>query len=235
MNQHHCTTGGCDCASVRQQACHSCGTAGAQNCQSDSTARCCCADDFRTLLGILCCQQLRGLVDFSAFGFITDSFLMGTTLETPDVGTAPGDNLADLTGSYICGSAGCDAIAASGSLTPASLSGTTVALPVTQVALCRLDAIAFGVAGDESADANFQTLTQTLAEMLEPRKTICCSNTVAGSLLDSAVARSATVTAGPLAVFNAAVLGTVGEVLVLANSTDNRIYFVCAEKIAFIG
>ena len=30
-------------------------------------------------------------------------------------------------------------------------------------------------------------------------------------------------------------LGTLGDVLVLANSTDLRVYFVCADKIAFIG
>lgn len=236
MNQHYCTTGGCDCGPTRQQ---SCGTAGnqscQQSCQQEPKARCGCADDFRTLLGILCGQQLRALVDFTAFAFITDYFLMGTTLLNPIVGTTPGDNLTDLTGSYVCGSAGCDAIAASGELALPVVEASTVALPVTQVALCRLDAIAFTVTGDETTlPANFQTLTQTLGQLLEPRKTTC-SESVAGSLLGAAAARSATVTAGPLAVFNAAVLGTLGDVLVLANSTDNRVYFVCADKIAFIG
>lgn len=228
MNQHYCTTGGCDCPTPRPQSCQSCN-------QPEPTARCGCADDFRTLLGIICGPQLRGLVDFTAFGFITDQFLMGTTLEDPTVGTVPGDNLAGITGSYVCGSAGCDAIAASGDLALAAVGATPVAVPVTQVALCRLDAIAFSVNGDEDAAANFQTLTQTLGQLLEPRKNTCCSDTVAGSLLGAAAARSATVTAGPLAVFNAAVLGTLGDVLVLANSTDLRVYFVCADKIAFIG
>ena len=199
MNQHYCTTGGCDCPTPRQQSCQS-------GCQTEPAARCGCADDFRTLLGIICGPQLRGLVDFTAFGFITDQFLMGTTVEDPTVGTTPGDNLGTLSGSYVCGSAGCDAIAASGDLALAAVGATPVAVPVTQVALCRLDAIAFSVVGDADADANFQTLTQTLGQLLEPRKNTCCDS-VAGSLLGAAAARSATVTAGPLAVFNSAVLG----------------------------
>lgn len=234
MNQHYCTTGGCDCPTPRQQ---SCGSAGNQSCQQEPAARCGCADDFRTLLGILCGQQLRGLVDFTAFAFITDSFLMGTTLEAPTVTTAPGDNLTDLTGSYVCGSAGCDTIAASGDLALPTVGAAPVALPVTQVALCRLDAIAFTVTAtpdEATVAANFQTLTQTLGQLLEPRKNPCGSD-LPGSLLGAAAARSATVTSGPLAVYNSAVLGTLGDVLVLANSTDFRVYFICADKIAFIG
>ena len=240
MNSNYYTTGGCDCGPVCPQPCQPCGVqncqpCAAQSCQQENAAHCSCADDFRTLLGILCCQQLRSVVDFSAFGFVTNEFLMGTTLEDPTVGTVAGDNLAGLAGSYVCGSAGCDTIAASGDLALAAVGATPVAIPVTQVSLCKLDAIAFTVLGENGTIAsNFQTLTQTLAQLLEPRRTGCC-NTVAGNLLDAAAARSATVTAGPLAVFNAAVLGTVGEVLVLANSTDSRVYFVCADKIAFIG
>lgn len=231
MNQNYCTTGGCDCP-PRPQPCQPCGQ---QNCQQETGTRCRCADDFRNLLNFLCSRQLQDVVDFAAFGFITDSFLLGTTATEPAVGTAPGDNLTDLTGSYVCGSTGCDTVAASGTLAPAAFGGAPFALPVTQIALCHLDAIAFTVAGGEDTAANFQTLTQALSQLLNPGKPVCCSNTVAGSLLESAAARSATVTAGPLTVFNATVLGTAGEVLVLANSTDSRVYFVCADQIAFIG
>lgn len=236
MNYNYCTTGGCDCPTPRPQPCQPCGSTN-QTCPTEPASRCGCADDFRTLLGIICNQQLRGLVDFTAFGFITDQFLLGTTLEDPTVGTAPGDNLAGLAGSYVCGSAGCDTVAATGDLALAAVGATPAAIPVTQAALCRLDAIAFTVTAtpdEATAAANFQTLTQTLAQLLEPRTNTCGSD-LPGSLLGAAAARSATVTAGPLAVFNAAVLGTLGDVLVLANSTDLRVYFVCADKIAFIG
>lgn len=224
MNQHYCTTGGCDCPTPRPQPC--------QTCPTEPASRCGCADDFRNLLGILCGPQLRGLVDFAAFGFITDSYLLGTTLIDPVVGTTPGDNLGALTGTYVCGSAGCDALAVSGELALPVPDAATVALPVTQVALCRLDAIAFTVTG--TVENSFQTVSQTLSQLLEPRQNNCCDS-VAGSLLGAAAARTATVTAGPLAVFNSVVLGTLGDVLVLANSTDSRFYFVCAEKIGFIG
>lgn len=241
MNSNYCTTGGCDCGPVRPQPCQPCGVqncqpCAVQPCQQETAVRCSCADDFRNLLGFLCSRQLQDVVDFTAFGFITDSFVLGTTLVDPAPGTAPGDNLTALTGTYVCGSAGCDAVAASGAVAYAIPGAPPVALPVTQVALCRLDAIALTVTGgEEGVAANFQTLTQTLAQLLEPGRPTCCSGTVAGSLLDAAAARSATVTAGPLTVFNAVVLGTLGEVLVLANSTDSRVYFVCADKIAFIG
>ena len=45
----------------------------------------------------------------------------------------------------------------------------------------------------------------------------------------------ATLAAGPLLVENALVLGQLGKLLVLANSTDGRFYLVCADKIDFIG
>ena len=43
------------------------------------------------------------------------------------------------------------------------------------------------------------------------------------------------VTAGPLVVGNASVLGEVGDVLILANSEDRLFYFVCRSAIGFIG
>ena len=221
MNQNYCTTGGCSCPTPRMQPC-----------QPEPDSRCGCADDFRTLLGILCSPQLRSLIDFSGFGFITANWLLGTGLTEPIVGTASGDNLSGLTGTYVCGSAGCDALAVSGSLALAEVGSLSIPIPVTQVALCQLDAIAFTVIS--TAENGFQTVSQTLSQLLEPRKTSCCS-TVAGSLLDAAAARTATVTAGPLTVYNSVVLGTLGDVLVLANSSDERFYFVCAEKIGFIG
>ena len=49
------------------------------------------------------------------------------------------------------------------------------------------------------------------------------------------VSRTATLSAGPLLLENVQVLGQLGQLLVLANSTDERFYLVCADKIDFIG
>lgn len=46
--------------------------------------------------------------------------------------------------------------------------------------------------------------------------------------------RSLSLTAGPLLVSNAAVLGSVGDVLVLGNDVDYRFYFVCKSCLGFI-
>ena len=54
-----------------------------------------------------------------------------------------------------------------------------------------------------------------------------CDETVAGR-------KTVSLTAGPLLVGNAAVLGSVGNVLVLANDTSRRIYFVCKDQIGFL-
>ena len=53
--------------------------------------------------------------------------------------------------------------------------------------------------------------------------------------LTTGVTATATLAAGPLLVENALVLGQLGKLLVLANSTDGRFYLVCADKIDFIG
>ena len=42
-------------------------------------------------------------------------------------------------------------------------------------------------------------------------------------------------TAGLLVLKNVAMLGTVGNVLVLSNECDNRLYFVCVNSVQFIG
>ena len=46
--------------------------------------------------------------------------------------------------------------------------------------------------------------------------------------------RTVSLTAGPLLVANASVLGSVGDVLVLGNEEDYRFYFVCKDCIGFI-
>ena len=42
-------------------------------------------------------------------------------------------------------------------------------------------------------------------------------------------------TAGLLVLKNVTLLGAVGNVLVLCNDADNRLYFVCVNSVQFIG
>lgn len=226
MNNYHCTND--RCAPCQQPT----------NCQpSAPTPRpCCpCGEDFRKALELICCPQLRSLVDFSSFAFVTEQFVLGSALVPAPAGTTPSDNLDDPAATYTCGADGCETITVSGILYPATVGGEALAPTVTQAALCRLTAIAFNAAetGD-GIEANFQTVSQTLSQLLRPhRPTECCS--VADALTTAAAVRASTVTAGPLIVQNSTILGQIGSILVMANSTDNRFYFICANDISFLG
>ena len=41
---------------------------------------CCCKQSFRAALGLLCDQQISGLLDFDAAAFLTGTYTAGTTL-----------------------------------------------------------------------------------------------------------------------------------------------------------
>lgn len=198
---------------------------------------CCpCGEDFRKALELICCPQLRLLVDFAAFAFITDDYVLGTPLTTPTAGTTPSDNLTAPAGTYTCGSDNCETVTVSGTLYPAAADGAALAPVVTQAALCRLKAISFTAAATttETIAVNFQTISQTLSQLLRPqRPEICCS--VADALTTAAAVRASTVIAGPLVVQNSTILGQLGSILVMANSTDSRFYFICANEIDFMG
>ena len=66
------------------------------------------------------------------------------------------------------------------------------------------------------------------APVMKPTPCDCTDSRLSGR-------RTASVAAGPLLVANAAVLGSVGEVLVLANDADRRIYYVCQNSVSFSG
>ena len=220
LNNYFCTNSGC--TPCQQQP------------QPQRTG-CACGEDFRRALELLCCDQLRLLVDFSAFAFVSDHYLLGSALTTVPDGTAPADNLAEPAGSYVCGSNSCEAVTVSGLLYAPDTAGTALAATVTQAALCRLNAVAFdALAVDGDAAANFQTISQTLSQLLRPHKPMECDSVI-DALTGAAAVRTSTVAVGPLVVENSAILGQIGSILVMANSTDNRFYFICADKIDFIG
>lgn len=224
MNQYFCTNTAGNC--------NSCPT------QQPEPCSCGCREDFRAALNLLCCPQVSPLINFSAAGFIADNYVIGTTITAPAASTTAIDNLDALTGTYVCNSGSCETANASGDLALSDVGATPVAVNVSQAALCKLNAVAFTTAGITEAEqtTNFQTLTQLLSQLINPSQPdTCCCSTIATSLLNATVARSVTLTAGPLLLSNVTVLGQIGDVLILANSTTFRIYLVCADKIAFLG
>ena len=234
MNNYFCTNSGweCNCPPPCQhpnpQPCQ-------QTCPQPPNPSCPCSDDFRQALDLLCSPRIQPLVDFNAFAFVTGNYILGSALDTLVAGTAPGDNLAAPAGSYVCGGDSCEALTVSGALFPTEPDSTALAAIVTQVALCRLYAIAFGASAEgEGIESNFQTISQTLGQLLRPKKTQDCCN-LADALTNAAAVRASTIIAGPLAVENSTILGQLGDILVMANSTDSRFYFICANKIDFMG
>ena len=223
MSQQYRTTGGdCGCGPVCPPP-------------PPPLSGCGCGESFRQALNLLCSQQFYTLVDFSAFAFLSSYYVLGASVEAPTGGSAPGDNLTALSATYRCGTCGCETVAASGTLYPPTVGGLAQNITVSQAVPCRLTAVAFDAADDASltSTANFQAISQLFTQLLQPAQPQGCV-----SVMDSVtagVSRTATLSAGPLLLENVQVLGQLGQLLVLANSTDERFYLVCADKIDFIG
>lgn len=240
MNNYFCTNSGreCNCPPPQPQPCQTCPPQ--PPCQPEQTQplhTCCCpcAEDFRRALDLICCPQLQGLIDTATYAFITENYVLGTPISAAPGGTTPGDNLTEPAATYVCGGDNCESLTVSGSLYPTTVDGAALETVVTQVALCRLYAIAFDAAATgDGAAANFQTISQFLGQRLRPRKPQECTS-VAEALVSASVVRASTLTAGPLIVQNSAILGKVGDILVMANSADERFYFICADKVDFMG
>ncbi len=234
MNNYFCTNNGCvPCQGQQpcppqQQPCPS-------PCQPEPPQKpvCPCSDDFRQLLNLICSETLRPLVDFATFAFVTDFYVLGSALEALTAGATPADNLATPAATYVCGSDNCGTISVSGLLYPPETGGTALTPTVTQVALCRMKALAFAASATDDAAANFQTISQTLGQALRPARPKPC-NSLVDALTGAAAVRTSTVVAGPLVIANSAIIGQLGDVLVMANSTDNRFYFICANQIDYM-
>ena len=98
------------------------------------------------------------------------------------------------------------------------------------------------------SDASARDFAQLLSQRLNPCNSrcgvcacscdcedCCCTAGVLGVLSDSNLSRKATLAAGQLILQGVTLLGTLGNVLVLANDETQRIYFVCAAKVQFLG
>ncbi len=220
MSNYFCTNTGCNPCPPQQP-------------EPPQRPCCSCADDLRRILNLLCGETLRPLVNFATFAFVTDFYVLGSALATITAGAAAADNLGTPAGTYVCGSDTCETISVSGLLYPPTAGATALDTTVTQIALCQLHAIAFDAGGDDAA-ASFQTISQTLSQLLRPNRPQTC-NSMIDALTNAAAVRTSTVVTGPLVVANSAILGQLGDVLVMANTTDNRFYLICATKVDYIG
>ena len=128
-----------------------------------------------------------------------------------------------------------------------------------QVSLCKLGAVVIQGAkacakselpAGEAAAQDFRCLRQLLAQRLNPcgsgcgenwcscacdERDCCCAAGLLDTLARNNLSRRVSLAAGLLLLQNVTLLGSVGNVLVLANDCDNRLYFVCVNSVQFIG
>lgn len=210
---------------------------------------CPCRAGFVQALQMLLRTGLSGLVDFQTFAFVTDDFLVGDTLvaATPATGT-PYDNLGpELAGSFNRFSpCACDYIDVTGTVyLPTAVAGDAVTgLTASRLNLCDVSAIAFGVEPDttEPATDNYQSARRLLQRLLQgpcrpecpPYPDPCDEPCNCRCNAEDFLGGSVSLVVDGLLLANMAVLGKVGKVVVLANDTDERFYFVCTEKASFI-
>lgn len=180
---------------------------------------------------------------------------------TPPPKPCPGgqsDNLGTLSGSFRrFAPCTCDLLDIDAQLY--TLGAKSCGFTAGQVNLCELDAVVIQSAAacpegdltaDEAAARNFRCLRQMLAQRLNPcgdpcspeycscacdGRDCCCAAGLLATLARNNLSRRVSLAVGPLILRNVTLLGTVGNVLVLANETDKRLYFVCVNSVQFIG
>lgn len=221
---------------------------------------CCCKQSFRAALQLLCDPVLAALLNFSTVAFVSDGYTAGAPLEAAAApGTDPADNLDDtLAGTFRRFSpCACDMLDIVAPVYPVGET-TTAVFNATQMPLCSLDAMAIqaipgteegDLSDDEVAARNFRQIKAILSAGTVNScaltgsgggqdcggESCCCSAGLLDTLSNGNLSRQVSLVAGPLVLTNVTLLGTVGNVLVLANDTDDRIYFVCVNSVQFIG
>lgn len=216
---------------------------------------CCCRKNFRTALSLLGESPVAELMDFGQTAFITDHYVAGTTLETA-VGTdTPADNLVEpLEGIFRRFSpCTCDLLEISAEVN--AVPETPVGITATRVNLCELVAVAIDLADTEAegdltaeqvAARNFRWVRRYIARRLNTGceedtcrcvcicgEDCCCAAGLLEALGEGSLSRQVTLTAGPLLLSGVDLLGAVGNVLVLANDEEQRLYFVCVTTVEF--
>ena len=207
----------------------------------------CCEKDMRRALKLLSDPSIKDNVLFDEFAFIGKNFLVGTALESaPDDNDNIFDPEATLTSidPYHC-----DFIKINGNsviypILTAYISGIEqFSMKVNRISLCNLDAIVF------QYDPEATNFEDDLKELLDKESCCHCSKDeeygyredISGYIFNPYWSRDnfLNFTAGWLACTDAKILGSVGNILVLANTAFypavpvSRIYFVRLESIGF--
>lgn len=180
-------------------------------------------------LQMLLRSGLSGLVDFQAMAFVSDTFLVGSTIIQPLIAESY-DNLADTLTASFSGftPCACEYLDVAGTLYLPAGPGTDTGITVSRIALDDVHAVAFGTAGD----AEYQSARALMSRILHPDACRdacppypdpCCEPCDVNS---PAVGRTVALVLGAVVIVGAVVLGKIGNVLVLANDTDQRFYFV---------
>ena len=224
--------------------------------EADIDCGCGCAAGLVGALQLLCDPRFASLIDFAGFTFITDHFVLGTSLSCPAADAASYDNLTGpLDAEFVkITTNSCERLEVAGQVyypipacaapvepvdRAAPCCPTGPGFTAGEISLCSILAVAFTVVpfpGDTGLAEAYQQAKLQFWQALHPgyssmpsmpaRPTPCDST-------DDAISgrRAVSLTAGPLLVSGAAVLGSVGDVLVLANDTDSRFYFVCNSSV----
>ncbi len=211
---------------------------------------CACRRGFVQTLQMLLRTELSNLVDFQSFAFVTPEYLVGAALIAPEIFAAAYDNLSDpLVGTFSRFSPGnCDDISVAGVVELPDYGAPPTGLTASRIDLCDLVAVVFEPAGEteEEETENYQAARTLLRTLLQPGRRprppfppgpdfppypdpcdCCCApqNNAGGSI---------SLLAGSLLVANATVLGSLDGVMVLANDSAERFYFVCENDAVII-
>ena len=218
---------------------------------------CCCKKSFRAALELLEDEELTELLDLSRAAFLADDYVAGAAVTQRVDEEGPDDNLAaPLRGTLRrFAPCTCDLLDITAALYAAP--DTPTGLTADQVSLCELVAVAIELKETEGeccltaenvAERNFRRVERILARGLDEEEDeddcngcvcactddCCCAAGIKASLAGSNLSRRVSLAAGPLLLSGVKLLGTVGNVLVLANEEDYRVYFVCVTKVEFL-
>lgn len=202
---------------------------------------CCCKKDMLRALELLFDSHIKKYVCFHKFSFIGKKYLVGTFLEKDEMGN---DNtsypFAKLKSIDPCQSDYIN-IWANGFYYPIPTTSYKrydyfVPYPVDKASLCDLEAIQFEYYQCEGGWSFEERLTSLLDKKYPLnccKYDCCCGDTSFRNI--SFMSGNANLTAGWLALKDAKVLGRVGNILVLSDTSCNKINFVCIESVGFYG
>ena len=217
-----------------------------ENRREQRREECACRRGIVQALQMLLRSGLSALVDFQTFAFVTEDYLVGDTLIAATPTAAAYDNLGpELAGSFNRFSpCACDYIDVTGAVFLPTTTDAATGLTASRLNLCDISAIAFGVEADtaEPATDNYQSARRLLQRLLQgpcrpdcpPYPDPCDEMCRCRCDEEDFLGGNVSLIVDGLLLANMAVLGKVGKVLVLANDTDSRFYFVCAERATFV-